>query len=105
MKACTGFRPILFLMNITSAAQAAETMVHEVLKTIEEYLMKQRTWLVTGATRGIGAEIVSAALETGDCVAATGRDVSAVSRACTAVPHRPRAAAGHPLLSYSGGAT
>ena len=41
MKACTGFRPILFLMNITSAAQAAETMVREVLKTIEEYLYER----------------------------------------------------------------
>jgi hypothetical protein len=66
MKACTGFRPILFLMNITSAAQPAATMVREVLKTIEEYLMKLRTWLATGATRGIGAEIVSAALRRND---------------------------------------
>jgi NAD(P)-dependent dehydrogenase (short-subunit alcohol dehydrogenase family) len=84
-------------MNITSAAQAADTMVLEVLKPIEEYLMAQRTWMVTSATRGNGAEIVSAALETGDCVAATGRDISAVTRACRAVPHRPRAAAGYPV--------
>lgn len=33
-----------------------------------------RTWFVTGAARGIGAEIVKAALGAGDRVVATGRD-------------------------------
>jgi NAD(P)-dependent dehydrogenase (short-subunit alcohol dehydrogenase family) len=33
-----------------------------------------RTWFVTGAARGIGAEIVKAALSAGDRVVATGRD-------------------------------
>jgi NAD(P)-dependent dehydrogenase (short-subunit alcohol dehydrogenase family) len=33
-----------------------------------------RTWFVTGAARGIGAEIVKAALNVGDRVVATGRD-------------------------------
>jgi NAD(P)-dependent dehydrogenase (short-subunit alcohol dehydrogenase family) len=35
---------------------------------------KDRTWLVTGAGRGFGAEIVRAALAAGDNVVATGRD-------------------------------
>ncbi len=33
-----------------------------------------RTWFVTGAARGIGAEIVKAALGAGDRVVATGRN-------------------------------
>jgi NAD(P)-dependent dehydrogenase (short-subunit alcohol dehydrogenase family) len=33
-----------------------------------------KTWFVTGATRGIGAEIVKASLNAGDRVVATGRD-------------------------------
>ena len=33
-----------------------------------------KTWFVTGATRGIGAEIVKSALNAGDRVVATGRD-------------------------------
>ncbi|MCX5497034.1 SDR family NAD(P)-dependent oxidoreductase [Kaistia dalseonensis] len=33
-----------------------------------------KTWFVTGATRGIGAEITRAALAAGDSVVATGRD-------------------------------
>ncbi|MGP0855530.1 SDR family NAD(P)-dependent oxidoreductase [Serratia sp. CY84636] len=33
-----------------------------------------RIWFVTGAARGMGAHIVRAALQQGDCVVATGRD-------------------------------
>jgi len=33
-----------------------------------------KTWFVTGTARGIGAEIVKAALNAGDRVVATGRD-------------------------------
>lgn len=40
-----------------------------------------KTWFVTGATRGIGAEIVKAALAAGDNVAATGRNVEALRKA------------------------
>jgi NAD(P)-dependent dehydrogenase (short-subunit alcohol dehydrogenase family) len=42
----------------------------------------RKTWFVTGTTRGLGAEIVRAALEAGDCVVATGRDRHAVLAAC-----------------------
>ncbi|MFZ6709439.1 oxidoreductase [Undibacterium sp. TC9W] len=38
--------------------------------------MKQKTWLITGATRGIGAAIAKAALDAGDRVVVTGRDIS-----------------------------
>ena len=40
-----------------------------------------RTWFVTGAARGIGAEIVKAALDVGDNVVATGRDRQKVEKA------------------------
>jgi len=40
-----------------------------------------KTWLVTGAARGIGAGIVKAALQAGDRVAASGRDAAKVAEA------------------------
>ncbi len=43
-----------------------------------------KTWFITGATRGIGAEIVKAALAAGDNVAATGRNVEALRKALPA---------------------
>ena len=39
-----------------------------------------KTWFVTGATRGIGAEIVKAALSGGDRVVATGRDLRKIEK-------------------------
>ncbi|MBC8071494.1 MAG: SDR family NAD(P)-dependent oxidoreductase, partial [Deltaproteobacteria bacterium] len=39
-----------------------------------------KTWFITGASRGIGAEIVRAALAAGDRVVATGRDAQAIAR-------------------------
>lgn len=39
-----------------------------------------KVWFVTGATRGIGAEIVKAALGAGDRVVATGRDAEKIRR-------------------------
>ena len=38
-----------------------------------------KTWFITGASRGLGADIAAAALEAGDNVVATGRQRSAVS--------------------------
>jgi NAD(P)-dependent dehydrogenase (short-subunit alcohol dehydrogenase family) len=38
----------------------------------------QRVWFITGASRGIGAEIAKAALDRGDAVVATSRDVRAI---------------------------
>jgi NAD(P)-dependent dehydrogenase (short-subunit alcohol dehydrogenase family) len=38
-----------------------------------------KTWFITGATRGLGADIAAAALKAGDNVVATGRQRSAVS--------------------------
>jgi len=38
----------------------------------------QKTWFITGASRGLGAEIARAALATGDLVVAAGRDRAAV---------------------------
>lgn len=40
-----------------------------------------KTWLVTGAARGIGAEIVRAALAAGDQVVATGRNAARMAQA------------------------
>ena len=40
-----------------------------------------KVWFVTGATRGIGAEIVKAALTAGDRVVATGRDPARIAAA------------------------
>ena len=40
-----------------------------------------KVWFVTGATRGIGAEIVKAALGAGDSVVATGRDPEKIASA------------------------
>ncbi len=39
-----------------------------------------KTWFVTGASRGIGGEIVKAALAAGDSVVATGRDLARLER-------------------------
>jgi NAD(P)-dependent dehydrogenase (short-subunit alcohol dehydrogenase family) len=43
--------------------------------------MMQKTWFITGAGRGLGAEIVRAALQAGDRVVAAGRNRAAVSDA------------------------
>ena len=40
-----------------------------------------RTWFITGAARGLGADIARAAMAAGDRVVATGRDPAAVSTA------------------------
>jgi NAD(P)-dependent dehydrogenase (short-subunit alcohol dehydrogenase family) len=40
-----------------------------------------QVWLITGAGRGMGADIAKAALAAGDCVVATGRDPAAVETA------------------------
>jgi NAD(P)-dependent dehydrogenase (short-subunit alcohol dehydrogenase family) len=47
-----------------------------------------RTWFVTGAARGIGAEVVKAALGAGDAVVATGRDAKAIAQAFGAAGDR-----------------
>ena len=47
-----------------------------------------KTWFVTGAARGIGAEIVKAALAAGERVVATGRDPAKVAQAFDASPER-----------------
>ncbi|MEX3777066.1 oxidoreductase [Pseudomonas sp. MYb118] len=39
-----------------------------------------RVWLITGASRGIGAKIAAAALANGDAVVATARDASSVTQ-------------------------
>ena len=44
-------------------------------------MTKKRTWLVTGASRGMGVDFAQAALAAGDAVVATGRDLDAVARA------------------------
>jgi NADP-dependent 3-hydroxy acid dehydrogenase YdfG len=36
--------------------------------------MGQKVWMVTGASRGLGAEVAKAALSSGDKVIATGRN-------------------------------
>lgn len=41
--------------------------------------MTKRVWFITGASRGIGAEITKAALEAGDSVVATARDPKKIS--------------------------
>jgi NAD(P)-dependent dehydrogenase (short-subunit alcohol dehydrogenase family) len=43
--------------------------------------MMQKSWLITGASRGLGVEIAKAALDAGDCVMATGRDPGLVLEA------------------------
>ncbi|WP_411960884.1 oxidoreductase [Pseudomonas mandelii] len=40
----------------------------------------KRVWLITGASRGIGARIAAAALANGDAVVATARDASSVTQ-------------------------
>ena len=47
-----------------------------------------KIWFVTGATRGIGAETVKAALAAGDSVAATGRVAAKVAQAFDTGPDR-----------------
>lgn len=48
----------------------------------------QRTWFVTGSARGLGREIVSAALRAGDQVVATARNVSALAELEADYPDR-----------------
>ena len=45
-----------------------------------------RTWMITGASRGFGREFARAALERGDVVAATARDVSTLDDLVAAHP-------------------
>ena len=40
----------------------------------------KRIWLITGASRGIGAKIAAAALANGDAVVATARDASSITQ-------------------------
>jgi NAD(P)-dependent dehydrogenase (short-subunit alcohol dehydrogenase family) len=40
-----------------------------------------KIWLITGASRGLGAEIAKAALEAGECVVATSRSAESINRA------------------------
>ncbi len=47
-----------------------------------------KIWFVTGAARGIGAEIVKAALAHGDQVVATGRDPARIAETFAAAPDR-----------------
>jgi NAD(P)-dependent dehydrogenase (short-subunit alcohol dehydrogenase family) len=47
-----------------------------------------RTWFVTGAARGIGAEVVKAALTVGDQVVATGRDPQRIAETFKAAGDR-----------------
>src|ERR1700676_2941009 len=42
----------------------------------EGHVMAQKTWFITGTSRGFGREWAIAALDRGDQVAATARDVS-----------------------------
>lgn len=51
-----------------------------------------KTWFVTGAARGIGAEIVKAALAAGERVVATGRDPAKIAQVFEASPDRLLAA-------------
>jgi NAD(P)-dependent dehydrogenase (short-subunit alcohol dehydrogenase family) len=41
----------------------------------------QKTWFITGASRGLGAQIAKAAIQAGDHVVATGRKGAALTRA------------------------
>ena len=41
----------------------------------------KKTWLITGAGRGMGVDIARAALAAGHCVVATGRSTDAVANA------------------------
>ena len=45
-----------------------------------------RVWLITGASRGIGARIAEAALAQGDAVVATSRDAAAIDKRFGALP-------------------
>jgi len=49
-------------------------------------MSKSKVWFVTGSSRGIGAQIVKAALAAGDRVVATGRKLSQLQEVCNGVP-------------------
>jgi NAD(P)-dependent dehydrogenase (short-subunit alcohol dehydrogenase family) len=55
--------------------------------------MSTRVWLITGAGRGLGESFARAALEHGDHVVATARDVSALDPLVKAYPDRTMAVA------------
>ncbi|MGI9126374.1 MAG: SDR family NAD(P)-dependent oxidoreductase, partial [Mycobacterium sp.] len=46
--------------------------------------MSSRVWFITGASRGLGRQWAIAALDRGDRVAATARDISALADLCNA---------------------
>src|SRR3954468_16880641 len=50
-------------------------------------MRNKKTWFITGAGRGMGADFAKAALAAGHTVVATGRHSDAGSRACGKSPH------------------
>jgi NADP-dependent 3-hydroxy acid dehydrogenase YdfG len=73
---------------------AASTIAHLVPKmTSAEGDGARRTWLVTGASRGLGRAFAEAALGAGDTVAATARDPSALADLVDGHPGRALALA------------
>jgi len=47
---------------------------------MNDHPTRQRVWLITGSSRGLGAEVVAAALANGDAIVATARDARSVTR-------------------------
>jgi 3-oxoacyl-ACP reductase-like protein len=70
-----GIIVLTFVLNSCKTSNLSEIIT----RFFKRKYMDQKVWLITGAGRGMGVDIVKAALSAGDKVVATGRNINNVA--------------------------